>query len=492
MNKFETFIHNDITWCANTDCEHTACFRHMNNRIPEEGCNIFNKYTYGQKIDLNAKFNKLYGKLNKGEISKKIFAKKMTLKIDMIKNFGITPYQVFKSNVKLNSKFKLEPIRHNSYKLKNCIYFINLKNDIIVLYKNPGQEQGQVFEKKKSKDKKLKEKESNQPKEPIKSIKYISQSDEQYDYPCGFIKQGEKIKIEDIKVPIFRPYYSLSYFKKNNNIFVLSCRYIGNIFKIQCPDYSIDVLCEDFVSCIHCKSEEEQNNVFFYTGLKNGKVSEWVVIPKNQFGTKKILMNVKERRHFRGHKGEVTCIEIYKSQNVIITGGTDKILFIRKIHDFELLTVIDLIYSYGNPIISEKFNIVPTLIRVSELNCIYVLLHNYEEKKSFIRGYNLNGIFFKQSAEDYYTNFTFTKNGNLMISKANSSNIYLFNCYDLEEIKDIEFSVSDISKNSNIKSDDNIVWFDYNYLSRELILMFDNSIYKGNLEEEQQRIIDCY
>ena len=63
---------------------------------------------------------------------------------------------------------------------------------------------------------------------------------------------------------------------------------------------------------------------------------------------------------------------------------------------------------------------------------------------------------------------------------------------DLEEITDIEFSVSDISKNSNIKSDDNIVWFDYNYLSRELILMFDNSIYKGNLEEEQQRIIDCY
>jgi WD40 repeat protein len=208
---------------------------------------------------------------------------------------------------------------------------------------------------------------------------------------------------------------------------------------------------------------------------------------------KKILNHVKERRNFRGHKGEVTCIEIYKSQNVIITGGTDKKLFIRKIYDFELLTVIDLIYSYGNPFISQNDNIVPTLIRVSELNCIYVLLHNYESNKSFIRGYNLNGIFFKQSAEDYYTNYTFTKNGNLMISKANSSNIYLFNCYDLEEIKDIELSVANILDDcSNIKSHDKIVWFDYNYLSRELILMFDNSIYKGNLEEEQQRNIDCY
>ena len=37
----KTFVHNDITWCANSDaCENTKCYRHLFNRIPEEGVNI--------------------------------------------------------------------------------------------------------------------------------------------------------------------------------------------------------------------------------------------------------------------------------------------------------------------------------------------------------------------------------------------------------------------------------------------------------------------
>ena len=57
-----------------------------------------------------------------------------------------------------------------------------------------------------------------------------------------------------------------------------------------------------------------------------------------------------------------------------------------------------------NPIISEKINIVPTLIKISDFNCIYVVLHNYDTGKSFIRGYNLNGLFFAQSDKNTFIN----------------------------------------------------------------------------------------
>ena len=37
-----TWIYNDITWCGNSnECEDTKCFRHISNRIPESGPNIY-------------------------------------------------------------------------------------------------------------------------------------------------------------------------------------------------------------------------------------------------------------------------------------------------------------------------------------------------------------------------------------------------------------------------------------------------------------------
>ena len=37
-----TFIHNDITWCADScKCKNRDCYRHIANRIIEEGPNIY-------------------------------------------------------------------------------------------------------------------------------------------------------------------------------------------------------------------------------------------------------------------------------------------------------------------------------------------------------------------------------------------------------------------------------------------------------------------
>ena len=31
------WIHDDITWCGETECENTSCRRHLNNRRQKEG-----------------------------------------------------------------------------------------------------------------------------------------------------------------------------------------------------------------------------------------------------------------------------------------------------------------------------------------------------------------------------------------------------------------------------------------------------------------------
>ena len=309
----------------------------------------------------------------------------------------------------------------------------------------------------------------------------------------------EKVALNNsIKIPIFKPCYSMSSFFMLNKLFILTCRYLGNIFKVQNRDYCIDVFCEDFVSCISCRkayNSDEIDDVIIYSGLRNGKFIEWIIKQDSIYYTN---INIKERNNYHFHKGEINCIEIYQRQNVLITAGEDKMIFIRKTYDFELLTAINLTYCYMNPIIRKKINITPTLIKVSDLNCIYVLLHNYDTDKSFIRGYNLNGLFFKQSKEDYFMNICLTKNCNLLVSYYNKNEINILNCYDFEPVKfsiSIPKFVENIEKIFNKKrkknqrkdDDDKLIWNEYDYKNHELILLFDNKILRGNLKDKEEQ-----
>ena len=181
-------------------------------------------------------------------------------------------------------------------------------------------------------------------------------------------------------------------------------------------------------------------------------------------------------------------------------------IFIRKIYDFELLTAINLIYLYGNPIIKKEINIVPTMIKVSELNCIYITIYNLRTKKSFIRGYNLNGLYFAQTKEDDYMNICFTKNGNLLSSIYGKDKISILNCYDLNSVDNnsddnfnlslSEFLNNYYNKNKKEKKDENndqLVWFEYYYKNQEFILLFKDKIIKTGLTTKENRIkMDYY
>ena len=315
-------------------------------------------------------------------------------------------------------------------------------------------------------------------------------------YPCGYIKLLKKIETNSTpKIPIFKPCYTMSTFTLQDKLYIITCRYLGNIFKIQNSEYHIDVLCEDFVNCLVCKEDakSKRNDIFIYTGLKNGKLIEWWVKNIEDSLTKKISITARKSNYC--HKGEITCIELFNNQNIIITGGEDKMIFIRKTYDFELLTVINLTHLYANPIIGKKINIVPTLIKVSELNCIYVMLYNYDTNKSFIRGYNLNGLYIAETQEDLYMNICFTKNNNLLISYYDKDYLSVFRCYDLKS-DNFDFKLSeftDIINNKNKKKKEEksiykLVWFNYYYKIKEFILLFEDQILKCNIENKEKQI----
>ena len=89
--------------------------------------------------------------------------------------------------------------------------------------------------------------------------------------------------------------------------------------------------------CLNKKIEPKHILLVISTGLKNGKLIEWY-IKQNLNDYNKI--NIRERNSYHCDKGEITCIEIYHNQHILITGGEDKMIFIRKTFDFELLTII--------------------------------------------------------------------------------------------------------------------------------------------------------
>ena len=476
------------------------------NQIPdnpkklEESCNIFSKTSYEEKMNLNKKVNKYIKKLNNKEMTQKDLAKKLSLKTDLINNFGITPHRILDNTIRLKCSKVFNNIPNTFCTIKKNIFFIKSNEDILILFKN-------VNDKENDKIKKIAIWNSK-----INNNKFENLEKKAF-YPCGYIKELKKYDYKEKdkaihKIPIFKPCYAMSKFIAFDKLFILTCRYLGNIFKIQNIDYYIDVLCEDFITCIICKESNKSNidDIMIYTGLKNGKLIEWYFKKKLNLKGKLIF---KEKRNCHCHKGAITCIELYENQNIIITGGEDKMIFIRKTYDFEILTAINLIYSYGNPIIEKEIDIVPTLIKVSELNFIYIMLYNYNTNKSFIRGYNLNGLFFAQSKEDDYMNICFTKNGNLLVSIYNQEKLFIFNCHNLNpytykyNIKTdnlcLELSEFLINYNKNIKKkkkediEDYLVWFDYNYKKQEFILLFENKIVKGCIEKKEKKIeFDCY
>ena len=440
---------------------------------PEEAkecCNIYDISKYEQKTNLESIFIKNLILIKKEENEIKKFIDKMRDQISIVANFGMTPKKILDSPVQYTKKNSISSNLYKVYKAgeDKLIHFKKLPEDKYLILKDEIKKNQNpsriaiVYENKNFKPK-----------------KYII-------YNCRALNLLEKYKNIPInikgkikEVPLYNPDYCISFlylYDSTNKSYIpiiLSCRYLGNYFTLQIQEKLLNIFCEDFVTCIKGRNLSEFGDQSFYTGLLNGKLTQWNISPN---------FTVNEIKHSYSHISSITSIEIYSKQRIILTAGEDKFIYIRKTCDFELLTVINLANCFGNPIISQIKNIFPISIRVSDLNLLYVLLYDYETKSTFIRGYNLNGLFFAQTDDNIFidknnkrlqiNNISFTKNSDLVVGFYNSNKYTQLKASTLIPI----------DKPQNIKNEGNIVyygtnWMEYNYSLKEFYFLYGNEFY---------------
>ena len=286
------------------------------------------------------------------------------------------------------------------------------------------------------------------------SIYYIYNNDN--DYISYYNLYINKLKIENIKKESKKA-KKLS--KEEEYFRFITCRYLDNSFKIHNiprnnakfkKDYiPMSFICEDFVtSC--CTITHNK----FLIGLKNGKLIQWSIDNEISDDGSSKKQNLKSKikimfnKQIQAHKKAINIIEIEHRLGVIITGGEDNYIFIRKIYDFELITPIK---------IKSKYII--TMAKVSPMNFLYIICFNKNKNKSVILGYTINGLYFAKSSYGYYDTLDFTKSGNI-VTWIHKKEIQILNGYNLKDISPKENDFDKIQKKLIGAS-----WIKFNYIS---------------------------
>ena len=266
--------------------------------------------------------------------------------------------------------------------------------------------------------------------------------------------------------------------KEDDIIKIITCQHPDNSFKIYYLNKSnikkeykpISYICEDFVSSCCAISSNK-----FLVGLRNGKLIQYSIeiddeISKSKKGNTNInnIIKIKFIKQIQAHKGEITLIEINKRLGVIITGGKDNYIFIRKLYDFELLTPIK---------IKSKYDIL--LSKISPLNFLYILCFNKKENKSRILGYTLNGLFFSKSPYELFYTLDFTKEGNI-VTWMNKTKIRVLYGYKLD-FKSGKYDINNKQKLNEFK-------IKLNKLNGASWVKFDFFSNKNNLEPNSKII----
>ena len=162
------------------------------------------------------------------------------------------------------------------------------------------------------------------------------------------------------------PKYALTSFK--NGEILITGRHTDNSFMLHFLLYdkkkvltkekvrSVPIYCEAFVNAVSTIDDQ-----YFLTGLSNGKLIKWQYLSdKHPLVVQSIF----------AHQGAVTLIEYYERLHIVITGGEDHFVYVRKAETFELLTMVKM----------ENYH-VPYLIRISECNLMYVMTYCLKHTK---------------------------------------------------------------------------------------------------------------
>ena len=407
--------------------------------------NTYDKYSYQEMLDLRAKIAKYrQEKLNYKRIKEKIMSK-----CNKIISFGQTPFKILEDK---HPQWvpKKEKENNENISITNAeISSFNI-NRASINSSNADDENKNLFGIKISANILFFDIYTNIHKDNIKQYIFILNKYTKYKYELKFydmkfkaISSNKNVTISKeiklfSKLKIFNSnfLYAYKYTPKSImihfrlSLFVL-CHFYDNSLKIfNSKGEYFSLLTESMVTCI---TKIKENS--FITGHLNGKIIVWEI--PNINSEKELTLNdfkkINVRTNFIAHKNRVNNIIYEHKLGVIISSGDDKKIFIRKIYDLTLLTIIDI----SNQICID--------IKV-EHYYLYVLLFDEIKQKHIIRIYSLNGIEVGKSEYDYINNFDFDKEGNILIGYYKKNYIDIYDPSLINKIGDIYFIISEQSK----------------------------------------------
>ena len=356
------------------------------NQFPEkarESCNIFSKFSYEKYSTEITKLVKILFDKTIDDKKKNTTRNDLKNNMELIINFGICPSQIL---------FENSPNRIEKKYNDNVNYDEETKFDELINLK--------IYNNK---------------------LFYI-------------IKNGEKLFLNNIILnntfqlfsytdnasTIYTKNLSYSYTYLNKKKLLITCRHIDNCLRIYDFNHNnenevIIYIYNEFISSI--KKIEKSNSILL--GTKTGKLIKY------NFDQNKIENKI------QAHENMINVIEISYNLKIIITSGDDNYIYIRKLYDFELLTVIK---------INNNYSI--KTIKITKMNLIYCLcgyenLTNKNDEdfgiQSKIFGYTVTGIqFANYSSKDLLGNdFYFTDNLDIIVNKYNTNILLILNSYDL-------------------------------------------------------------
>ena len=451
--------------------------------------NIYNKYSYQEMFDLREKITK-YKKQN---LKYNTIKQKIISKCNKIISFGQTPFKILEDkhpqwmpkkeineiqnqqNTNLNTvntigeRTSLNPIRPSitfyADDKENNILGIKISANIIfiqiysIIYKEHIKQCIFVFNRITKFKYELKIYD-NKFKDFSSSLKNITIPKE--------IKLFSKLKIFNNKF-----LHAYKYNPKNVMInlklsFFIFCHFNDNSFKIFTPkgeNYS--VITESMITCITKISENS-----FLTGHFNGKIIMWEIPFSNN--EKELSLNdfnkIIIKKNFMAHQSRVNNIIYCEKVGIIISSGDDKKIFIRKFYDLTLFTMIEL----SNEICID--------IKIKHFY-IYTLLFDEIKQKYIIKIFSFNGKEVGKSDYDYINNFTFDKDGNLLIGYYKKDYIDIYEPSLVIKLGEIPLIINEQakilsnSKKNNVKLDGNIRIGDDILLMNFYYNKLNNSVY---------------
>ena len=133
----------------------------------------------------------------------------------------------------------------------------------------------------------------------------------------------------------------------------------------------------------------------------------------------------------KSNNNAIKCIEYDKNLDILLICDNNSII-IRKYYNFEFLKYIRI--KENNKAINKIIK-----IKIFNNNLIYALVQLKENNLHELQCYSLNGTFYKK-IEGYFTDFKFTKSGNIIVNDLNQGKLIIYKGCIFEKIYEKSFS----------------------------------------------------